>query len=675
MGFKMQVRRGAESALPELDSGELGYAEDTRRLYVGTDIGAQRIANYKDVTDYVNTTYSEVQSLVRDVSYLKLMAETDDRVDSGTTFGTDFVKHLNLEMHDAFGVVKQAGTIDSQEFEIEPIEGFVIGEYVTLFDENNMEEVIIEDIDGSKITFSMIVNNYPNGFHVARSMTGDSGTFDKRRFAALEPTPEQENVYGGTGTNLQRNIAITKLGTVVVASLNENIIEVRALDMKKAAPTWVTTHYITAPAGVVFGAPSVTHSYVEEDAVVLMWHNQTDKNFRAIRVPVDKFYSGNLYSTSYVVTPTSPIRSLSALRLITNSGAQVDTEQYYYVAAMRTDASPTSSNIYSGTLKVNTSRVLSALTMVRDTNENTSTINNTNPAIVDSEFGTSFGKGRTQTFYRKNNDIEHAYTNMIGNVARKVVSGAASATRSNTTAVYVPPVDVGNPDDFGQIHVAWQEQLSGSLAADIVHIVSTDNGLTFSEVVNLTNVNPSINSAFSPNLTASGDGKVYLTYVLKTIAQDDTETFTLMYKDVATTGAGAILEAGVYGSLNYRLAQNPHTFVIKPVVAFYLPSTNITRMRGSFTREITKKKNVNHMRFKLTKPGIELAMWVAKQGEFDISAIVNGVPITGFDDGNETEFTRAVGASQLFDVTLVLTRDAIETNDSRRVTTISGGVS
>lgn len=39
MSFKIQIRRGSLEDMPQLDNGELGYAEDVEELYVGTPTG------------------------------------------------------------------------------------------------------------------------------------------------------------------------------------------------------------------------------------------------------------------------------------------------------------------------------------------------------------------------------------------------------------------------------------------------------------------------------------------------------------------------------------------------------------------------------------------------------------------------------------------------------------
>lgn len=47
MGFKIQTRRGLKKDAPVLDSGELGYTQDTGELYVGSSVGNQLLIGTK----------------------------------------------------------------------------------------------------------------------------------------------------------------------------------------------------------------------------------------------------------------------------------------------------------------------------------------------------------------------------------------------------------------------------------------------------------------------------------------------------------------------------------------------------------------------------------------------------------------------------------------------------
>lgn len=685
MGFKIQMRRGAESALPQLDNAELGFAEDTRRMYVGTDVGNERIANYRDITEYMNMAYGDMQSIIRDVAYLKLMAEADDRIDSGTTFGTDFAKSINLEMHDAFFATKEPAAIgrDYINGTMAQISQFKEGEYVSVYDDVNLEQVKVVEIDpGGMIYITPLTKAYPNGVQVARSMTGVTGQFDKRRFeVAVVNTPQEDVATGniiGTGNVAARNIAVTNSGIIAFASLVDSTIRIHALDLKKAAPAWEIVHYIQAPAGVTFNKPSLTHAFDDKDSIVVMWRVPTNQNFRVLKLPVDRYYSANPYFSATIITPKSPMLSCYDYSITTSDGGsgRSKVERYPFVITMRTEALPNSNNAYKGVINSSTNGAFSVSDIQQLTTFNTTTDGAVNSSIVDCEYGKSFGKGVSQVFYERSghNEIYHAHDTSLG-ISRKKVSGEHQATRTRPTSIYVPAVDKTNPNDYGAIHVVWSEvPVTYPRGADIWHTVSYDKGETFSVPTNLTNVNKSIESAAFPNITADANGKVFVTYTMKTTDQSDVVRYHIRYKQL-DTGTVTNMVSDTNGDPRTQTAYNPNIEITRPVTSYWMNSADRVRVKGAFTHEITKKHRINHLRFKLTKAGLELAMWVAKEGTFNMSAIVNGVAVTGFDDGNEVEFTRAQAASGLFDVTLVLDRPSINDNETRRVTSISGGVS
>lgn len=51
MGFKLQIRRGMEADLPQLDNGEVGYTQDTHKFFVGTPEGNRQLTFDQDKYD------------------------------------------------------------------------------------------------------------------------------------------------------------------------------------------------------------------------------------------------------------------------------------------------------------------------------------------------------------------------------------------------------------------------------------------------------------------------------------------------------------------------------------------------------------------------------------------------------------------------------------------------
>jgi hypothetical protein len=63
MADKIQIRRGNESRLPQLDNGELGLASDTKDVYIGTPTGNQLVGGKKvqDQFDSVNEQLAQTE--------------------------------------------------------------------------------------------------------------------------------------------------------------------------------------------------------------------------------------------------------------------------------------------------------------------------------------------------------------------------------------------------------------------------------------------------------------------------------------------------------------------------------------------------------------------------------------------------------------------------------------
>ena len=72
MGFKLQIRRGMEADLPQLDNGEVGYTQDTHKFFVGTPEGNRQLT-------FDQTKYDEYDSQLESVN--TQLADTQQKTD------------------------------------------------------------------------------------------------------------------------------------------------------------------------------------------------------------------------------------------------------------------------------------------------------------------------------------------------------------------------------------------------------------------------------------------------------------------------------------------------------------------------------------------------------------------------------------------------------------------
>lgn len=692
MGFKIQVRRGVEKDLPMLDNGELGFAEDTSRLYVGSEVGNERIANHKELVDYVNYTYRDLNSIIKDVAYLKLISDTGGRIEDGTTFGTNFTRTYNITMNDAFAIMESPVTPSATEvyLEMAGAEVFNAGETVSVYDADNLEECEVVSVSASHISLNKLEHTYPGGFQIARSMT-DNGMFDKKRYTINTPEGDFENAFAGNALTapaqgaIRRN-AVTRSGIIVVGNAQGNVIEVRALDMRKSEPQWYTAGYINAPAGHIMRQPSITFdAFNDEDGVVIVFWSPTSRDVRLVRMKVDRYYGTDYYASSLVVPQESPLRSVQSYDVVPdlNDEDKVTPSKSYYISmSARTDRRPNTNNIYGAVINVKTDNTLSSVPFAPHTQASDVTDSATHISTIPRGYGNSFvngkmfTKGAFMTVFMEpsTNTIQLAHAASIG-YTTKIISGEENMKRTYPASTYVRRKDWTDPIDHGEVHVAWLESTPASNVGKVMHTVSYDLGKTFSVPVAIAH---DVYMGVAITLTVGADGMPVVSYVhQQTIisqTEEDKLAYHLYYKFVGSVASG-ITQNDVSADTYISTAYNPYLNLESPLTVYFDKTTNFLKVRGQFTQDITRKHKVNHMRFRINKTGLEIAMWVVKSGDIDVQAHVKGVPFAKFAGSDEDEFTHVASGVQEFDVTLVLTRTEIAQNDVRGITSISGGVS
>ncbi len=125
MSVKIQLRRGTESNLPTLDTGEAGFTTDTHKLYIGSSSGNIQIGISNILTDEITQTnhgFDDDFIYHNGTQWTKAIADSDDHT------ATHFAVNIDAN---TFQLISM-GEIDSTGMTDDQSDALVAGEYYFL---------------------------------------------------------------------------------------------------------------------------------------------------------------------------------------------------------------------------------------------------------------------------------------------------------------------------------------------------------------------------------------------------------------------------------------------------------------------------------------------------------------------------------------------------------------
>lgn len=111
------------------------------------------------------------RALQKEVSNLSLQVEAAQRVKNGVTFGTNFETSFGLDIDFTRSITTTVLEIGQTNLHVELIDGFAVGQEITIYDDVNLERRKIVEILGNNIIINLpLTKSYKVESNVARSM-------------------------------------------------------------------------------------------------------------------------------------------------------------------------------------------------------------------------------------------------------------------------------------------------------------------------------------------------------------------------------------------------------------------------------------------------------------------------------------------------------------------------
>lgn len=228
----------------------------------------------------------------KEIANLNLQLQASQRVTNGKTFGTDFTATFGMTIDYTKTSAVGALSVGQTSITVQDVTGLAVGQEVSIYDDVNIESVIISAIDTTNkvITVSPLVNTYKDKANVARTM-------------AVLDTVNKCLKFGSWSTQTKQTASLNWLTTSTTA---ESVYPKVAIDKNGVAhvvfqsrlynSTYYNIGYVTitngTPSSITWLTTSTTaHSYYPTIAV--------DSNGKVHVTFYSRIYNANYWNIGY----------------------------------------------------------------------------------------------------------------------------------------------------------------------------------------------------------------------------------------------------------------------------------------------------------------------------------------------------------------------------------------
>lgn len=457
------------------------------------------------LNELVSRTYEDElkaidQELQRELANLAAFQQVNQRIQNGVTFadamtGSPYNMTLDTTKTNAIGTLSVGATT----INVQSVSGFQVGQEVTIYDDVNLENVMITAIDAAnkRLTVSPLTKSYKDQANVARTTAVVDTVNQCLKFgdwtATTTYTSTDETVIASaydTSGNSGRKIARTESGVLVFAVKN-GTTEIRLY--KKVG---TNTSQLLANFSVTSLKDVAIYRIKGEIIGILYSHSNSTISFRTVNVT-----DGTLSTATNADTGQTFVSNVT---FIVNDAA---TEIHAAWIAKNSTLSLSRNVRYAkGTIDSNYNVTWGTVVQVTSYNAMNTDVNNSTivlrsdgvPIIIcdlDDQNGTSIIR-----FYNYNG------SSFVGNDLYRA-SGPAYV-QSSPSAIFVPSSINGLPN--GRIWVVWNGKRGtiGSQTDNIYVSYSDDNGQTWSTSQALTTGDTY--RQLAPSITANKNNEIFV---------------------------------------------------------------------------------------------------------------------------------------------------------------------
>jgi hypothetical protein len=629
------------------------------------------VAKKSDFDAYLAETTQELNKLRnknneqdKEIANLNLQLEASQRVTNGKTFGTDFLNTFGMTIDYTKAMVQGATSSGATTVTVDDATGFQVGQEVTIYDDVNLERVVISSITGNDITFSTaLVNAYKDKANIARSMAVEDTVNQCLKFGGWS-TQTQYSVSDATVINQAydtsgnggRKLVRLSNGWLVDAVFDSANSQIKFFVSQDNGQTFQQLCYVS---GII---STISFALASKGTNVYLLVTMSGPVMGFVKFDATTVTNTDLVSTKVNIDTGQSSLGGGASLAINSAGTEL-----HAVWASKNSTYSNSFNIRYAKGTINGDGSVTWGAVEQRTSVNSSGYDYENPSIV-----LANGKPVVLASYRYSTSSYRIICRYFNGSSWSnditVYEGNAYA-QSSPSAIFVPSEINGLPN--GRIWVAWHGADATDNSVNNIRVsYSDDGGVTWSAMTKLTSGNS--NQQIYPSITCNVLGEVFVVWrgVVSSVYRIRQIKYNGAWGTITevtnnTTSAEAQDPSTLYDiSLNFSLP----LFIYKnngttPKVGFY----------GTWAIGTETPILENDVRFTVQDTD-EIALWVERDevAGFTVDAEVNGNAMTKESVTGEDQFTYDLGTVQSTEVRLNLQRAS--TGDDVKITKILGGV-
>jgi hypothetical protein len=626
--------------------GQAFFHESEQELYIYDGFAWIPTAPFADKINQLRDKFYKYQALN------ELQKDASSRIVTGDTFGSTFDTSFGMSID--FTKTTAVGTlaIGQTDITVDSTSGFKVGQEITVYDDVNLERVVISAIVGDVLTVSALTKAYKDNANVARSMAVADATNQALKFGG----------WGNFTTNTVTDATVVNQAYDTSGNGGRKLVRLDNGTLVSVLKNGTSSYHILKSQDDGLNWTEVFSASVTLQDVALASSGERVYFILAYTNNTVKVWEVDLVSNSLVnaVTVDSSQSAIGNVSLTIN----VAGTELHAAWASKNATYPNSFNIRYAKGVINADGSVTWGSVEQVTTRDTSGLNFEQPSLV--VHGVT---GNPHILCRWNNtyildisaDTPSKETTFISWNNKKVYNGATAAeTQSSPSAIFVPQSVNGLAN--GRIWVAWHGTDSTSSIERARYSYSDDGGVTWSPV-GLVRNDGVVSVGLNPSITSDANGNVFVLY-------DNGQTAIYEYRRLSTESSFTRTQLINVSCTNPSTLYDP-SFDFDSPLFIYKGSTKVG-FYGTWTVGSKVPLLENDVRF-TTKDTDEIVTWVQRDAGLTVGAELNGVAMTKETVENEDQFVGSLTSVQPIEVKLSLSRASVDSDV--KVTKILGGIS
>lgn len=160
------------------------FFTNTNRFHADFDAWFENIRQQYNPFDLDAYFEEHVRPLKKVIAHLNALADAGSRIDDGYVFADPFNgEPIGMVLDDAKTKIVGVATAGTQTVTVQDASAFTPKTEVTIYDDTNLERIVIDSIAGNEITFAgLLQNTFKEGANIARSMCVIDEDANKMKF-------------------------------------------------------------------------------------------------------------------------------------------------------------------------------------------------------------------------------------------------------------------------------------------------------------------------------------------------------------------------------------------------------------------------------------------------------------------------------------------------------------